>query len=1108
MKHLFSLVIIFCLVNSSSNAQEYVRLMNDQNANFYDIQNSFNNHWQGKSYEKGKGWKQFKRWEWFMEPRVFPTGKLPNPALAYNEFKKFEDTYAVKKGKTNNKTANWIPLGPNNLNSIGWNPGIGRVNVVVVDPNNSNTIYVGAPAGGCWKTTNAGNTWTPLTDHLSSLGVSGIAIDPTNSNIVYIATGDGDGSDTYSIGVLKSTDGGATWNTTGLNWTTSQSRSMRKIIIDPNNPNILFVATTHGLFRTVDAGANWQSVLSGSIRDVELNPANSNTVYACTNNLFFKSTTGGNITTFTAITNGMPVAGDVGRLAIGVTPNDTNYIYVLASDDVDAGFYGLYRSTDGGNTFSLRTNTPNVFGYNTSGSDSGGQSWYDMALAVSPSNKNEVYTGGVNVWKSTNGGATLTALSQWNWPTGSFEYVHADIHTLDFFGSTLFCGSDGGIFRSTNNGGTFTDITNGIQHSQFYRLGNSVTDAGIIMVGAQDNGCSLLKNGTWTHVTGGDGMECVVDYSNPNIMYSTSQYGNVYKSTNGGASFNGITGSIGFSGAWVSPYTLDPVDPNTIYLGYKDVWKSTDGGANWNTISSFSGASSLKSLVVAPSDNNVIYAATDNTLYRTTNGGGLWLNINGGNFPNNAITYISVHNLDPDILWVSFSGFNGGEKVYKTIDGGANWVNVSGNLPNLPINCVVYEYGTNNGIYVATDMGIYYKNDDLIQWQSYMTNLPNVIVNELEIHYGSGKIRAATFGRGLWESDLFVPSPPIAQFFSPDTNICPNNCAKFTNTTANLGTQWQWYFPGGTPSTSTDLNPIICYPSTGSYPVSLVVTNPLGTDSAYVNNYITVQIPSTGIPLPLSEGFESSTSIPNNWSVINNDEGITWEHINTVGGFGASTSCVVLDNYSTNFRGERDYLVTPLLDFSAITNARMTFDVAHAQWWSNKSDTLAIYYSTDCGVTKSLLWEKDGDILATANDMPIYFTPTATQWRNDTVSLIALAGLNSVEILIENKSDNGNLIYIDNINIQEVFGIGIEENATNTISIYPNPFKNTITIGSENDLVQSITIFNAIGKLVYAETVNAKFNKKTISLNHFSGGLYFIKVVTDKEIISKSLIKN
>lgn len=1106
MRYLIGL-LAFIIIPSTFNAQEYVRLMEKQDANFYDIQEAFYEHWKNKPYEKGKGWKQFKRWEYFMEPRVYPSGRITNPGLVYEEFVKFKSKYTSPK-TTNNKTANWTPLGPTNWNSIGWNPGIGRINAITVDPNNPNIIYVGAPAGGCWKSVDGGNSWSPLTDDLASLGVSGIAIDPNNSNTVYIATGDGDGNDTYSIGVMKSTDGGNTWNSTGLNWNTTQSRVMRRIIIDPNNSNVLFVATSNGLYKTTDAGLNWVSVLSGSIRDVEFNPANSNTVFACTNTTFYKSTNSGNNGSFTFIGNGTP-ASNVGRLSIAVTPDDTNYVYLLASNGTDNSFLGLYRSIDGGNSFSLRSNSPNVFGYNTNGSDGGGQSWYDMALAVSPTNKHVVFTGGINVWKSTNGGATLSALTRWNWPTGSFEYVHADIHTLDFYGSTLFCGSDGGIFRSNNLGSSFSDLTAGIQNSQFYRLSNSVTNSAILMGGTQDNGSFMLKNGTWTHVTGGDGMECIVDYSNANIMYSSSQFGNLYKSTDGGNSFNGITGSISFSGAWVTPYTLDPVNHNTIYLGYEDIWKSTNGGNTWNTISSFNGPGNLKSLVVAPSNNNVIYAATDVDIYKTTNGGTNWTNITNG-LPNLAMTYITVHNTNPNILWVSFSGFTNGEKVYKSINGGNTWTNVSGNLPNMPINCITYENGSNNGTYIGTDIGVYYKNDDMALWQPYMDGLPNVMVYELEIHYGTGKIRAATYGRGMWESDVFTPAPPIAQFYSPDTILCPNSCAKFFNTTQYLGLNWQWYFPGGTPSTSTDLNPVVCYSGIGNYDVSLVVSNPSGTDSLFINDYIKVQIPTGGNSLPLVEGFESSTSIPNGWVVINDDQGVSWTHNPAAGGNGASPSSFFMDNFSTNFSGEHDYLVTPSLDFSSITGAEMTFDLAYAQWSSAKLDTLSIYYSTDCGVNKILLYQKSGAALATRSNFPLFFSPSANEWRNDTVNLNALSGLNSVQLYIENISDNGNNLYIDNINIYESISVGVKEIGKNeSISIYPNPFNNVITIQSNDDaFITNIEIYSITGKLIHTELINDQ-QLVAINLPELKKGVYLLKVITNNhDIMTRRIIKN
>lgn len=1102
MKKLFTLLFIV-LICQSSFPQEYVKLMEKQDANFYDIQASFNNFWDGKTYVKGKGWKQFKRWEYFMEPRVYPTGRLPKPNIAWEQHQLFQKKYTTKKG-VNNKSANWTPLGPTNWSSIGWNPGIGRINCVAVDPNNSSIIYVGSPAGGCWKTTDGGASWSPMTDNLASLGVSGIAIDPNNSNIVYIATGDGDGYDTYSIGVLKSIDGGLTWSSTGLNWTTTQARVMRKIIVNPNNSSELIVATSNGLYQTLNGGTSWNPILTGSFRDVEYNPLNPSTIFACTNTLYYKSTNGGN--SFINITNGVPASNIVGRLAIGVTPNDTNYVYLLASDGSDASFYGLYRSTNAGNSFSLRTSSPNVFGYNTNGQDNGGQSWYDMAVAVSPTNKNEVYTGGVNVWKSTNGGSTLNCLTQWNWPTSGYGYVHADIHTLDFYGSSLFCGSDGGIFKSTNNGNTWSDLTAGIQNSQFYRIANSVTNANIIMVGAQDNGSSLYKNNTWTHVTGGDGMECVIDYSNANIMYSTSQYGNIYKSIDGGNTFNGITGGITESGAWVTPYQLHPSNSNTIIAGYENVWKSTNGGNTWNTISNFTSGDKIKSLAVAPSNGNQIYVATNNTIYKTTNGGTNWLNISTGlPVSSAAISYITVHNTNPNILWVSFSGYSTGNKVYKSTNGGSSWTNISNNLPNIPVNCITYEYGSNEGLYVGTDVGVYYTDNNLASWQSYMTGLPNVMVYELEIHYGSSKLRAATYGRGVWESDLFTstPAPPIAQINADKQTICPGECVQFSDASLNNSPQWKWYFQGGTPATSTVQNPQVCYSSLGNYDVSFVTYNAHGQDSLYLPNYITVQAP-LGNAIPYAEGFENGTITPNGWSVINNDGDYTWAHTSNLGGFGLSTSCAYLNNYSNNFIGLKDYIVTDAYNLTGSSQPMISFDIAYAPFSSTYSDTLALYYTTDCGVTMTKLWEKDGLTLSTTGSYSTgFFTPTSNQWRTESVTLGALSNNNAVQFMFENRSGYGNAIYLDNINLTQS-PLGLEaDNVENNFIIFPNPAKNTLFIKS-NEQATKIQIFNIHGQEVF--NVDS-IERNEISLRNLEQGVYFIRYSTKENIYFKKFIK-
>ena len=745
-------------------AQEWVRMMEDPDANFYDIQREFNAYWEGKTVEKGRGWKQFKRWEYFMEPRVFPSGKLPAPDQSAQAFRAYMRSYRAGAAAQQTDYSDWTPLGPSSWQNSGsgYNPGIGRINCSAVDPFDSNIIYVGAPSGGLWNSTDGGSSWQTPTDQLTVLGVTSVAIDPSNPATIYIATGDGDAGDTYSIGVLKSTDGGATWNETGLNWEITQTRRISKLLIHPDNSDILLAATSNGIYRSTNAGQNWSNSRSGNFKDIEFKPNDASIVYAAGTS-FLRSADNG--ISFSSV-SGTPSSGAVNRLAIAVTPANPEYVYLLAGRNSDSGFYGLYHSANSGLNFSQRSNSPNILGYAPDGSSSGGQSWYDLALAASPTNPDEIFSGGVNIWRSTDGGFNWNINTYWIYTDPAYPYVHADIHTLDFHGDRLFAGADGGIFYTDDRGATWTDISAGMATMQFYRFGGYPGDAGLLIGGAQDNGTNRYNSGQWYHVLGADGMEAAIDYSDPNIMYCCIQNGGLRRSFDGGNSWGDITGGISGNGAWVTPYVIDPHHPQILYAGYSNLWKSTNRGSSWSQISNvFSG---INALAVAPSDPSYIYASSGATIQRTTDGGTNWENISGG-LSGSAITYIAVADNDPEKVWVTYSGYSDGNKIYRTADGGANWENYSANLPNLPVNCVAYQRGGIDALYVGTDVGIYYRNNTMSEWMPFITNLPNVIVQELEIHYGSDRLRAATYGRGIWESPLAPSTAAIAHAPLNDT---------------------------------------------------------------------------------------------------------------------------------------------------------------------------------------------------------------------------------------------------------------------------------------------------------------------------------------------------
>ncbi len=724
-------------------------MVNSPNANFHSIQDAFNTEWDGKEYEKGKGYKQFKRWEYFMESRVSANGEWQNSGAVWTEMNAYRQTHPIDARTA--PLSSWRPLGPASWTSgSGWNPGIGRVNCVEIDPTDENTIYIGTPAGGCWKSIDAGNNWIPLTDNQPILGVSAIAINYTNPDIIYIGTGDDDGGDTYSIGVLKSIDGGVTWNTTGLSFSNTSYR-IYDLAMDPNNPDKIYAGTNGGFYSTNDGGDSWTLSIPGTCYDIEIKPDDPNTIYIC-NSSVWKSTDGG--ASFSSASSGLPDGATVNRALIAVSAAEPDYLYYLCGNESDNSFKGVYRSDDAGTTWELRGDSPNIFSYETDGSGSGGQSWYDMALTASPTNGEEIYIGGINVWKSNTGGNSFEITSHWVHPT-NVGYTHADIHVLEAFGDKIYCGSDGGIFATTDGAANWVDITFGLEISQFYGFGSSETNPDLIIAGAQDNGTNLWSNDDWKHVIGADGMEALIDWANPQIMYGSIQNGSLQKSTNGGGNFNGIAGQMTDveTGNWVTPFEIDPVDHNTLYAGYNNVWKTTDGGNFWFTISNFT-SGSLDQIAVAENNNNFIYTSVNSILYKTYNGGTNWSTISSG-LPGYDITDVTIDNDNCNRVWVTLSGYGDGEKIYQTNDGGNSWTNISGSLPNLPANCVAAENGPYNGIYVGMDAGIYYTNDTISDWIPFFDNLPNVIISELEINESSKKVRGATYGRGIWESNLY-----------------------------------------------------------------------------------------------------------------------------------------------------------------------------------------------------------------------------------------------------------------------------------------------------------------------------------------------------------------
>ena len=733
--------------------------------------NAFNKHRESMPYEKGNGYKPYARELDFVEKRVSNDRTFPHLAL-YNEWIK-------EKGKSEKASnSNWKPLGPTNVPIIlsnGKNRGVGRINAIAFDPYNQSIIYIGSPGGGFWKSIDGGANWVTTSDDLPVLGVSSIAVDPNNTDIIYIATGDANASDTYSIGVLKSIDQGDTWNATGLSYNVSANKRVNKILINPNNTDSVFAATNTNIMLSVDGGISWNNCApAGRWRDIEFMPGNPNIVYAAKqssggSNVYRSLDGGGN---WSVINNGVASSGKY-RPLIAVTTINPNVIYALYSSS-DYSFHGIYKSIDGGDNWNLQSNSPNILGRDTDGTGTGGQSWYDLSLGVSNNDENHLFVGGINLWESSDGGANWTIEASSG--NGNYAYMHVDQHCLEFHPITNvpYAGNDGGLYKYLDNLNNWIDISDGLEISQFYKLGLSESNASRLIAGAQDNGTEMLTNGVWDAVRGADGMECAIDPYDEDLLYSSSQYGGLRKSFNGGNNWDNIK-PVSYDGAWVTPYKIHPNNNNMIVAGYDEVYLSLTSGAVWDSISyNVSGGQSVRTIALAPSNEDYIYAATYSRLMKTTNSGQSWASIKPG-LPNDNISDVTVSDNDPNRLWVTMSEYSASNKVFESSNGGATWTNITGaNLPNLPVNCIVYQANANEDLYIGTDIGVYHKDNTMSDWTAYKNGLPNVVVNELEIHYPTNRIRAATFGRGVWDSPLNSSSTYTNSEIVNNLNIYPN----------------------------------------------------------------------------------------------------------------------------------------------------------------------------------------------------------------------------------------------------------------------------------------------------------------------------------------------
>lgn len=842
-------------------------------------------------------WKHWKRWEWEMSRYVNDDGKLVNTKKIYSDALLQEEQRRQQQPLTelNESTGQWTSIGPTAFTHVnGLYRGLGRINRIAFDPSNSTYMYAGMPNGGLWRSTNSGVSWAPLSSYGPNLGVSGIVVSHADPNDIYVLTGDGDGGGfitnfgyrSYSVGVMKSSNGGSSWTlqTNGLppagqwvGYAMTQSHT---------NPQVLLIASSNGLYRTDNGGNTWTEVINDFVTDVKFKPGSGLTCYAAGNGWFRYSTNGG--LTWSQASFNQTISGS-NRIQIGVSPANNNYVYLLCGPAFNGTFKGVWASSNSGQDFTIRTTVPNILGSKANGTDDSDQSGYDLAVAVSSTNINTIFTGGLCVWRSTTGGFTFSFSTLYKDTASLSIYIHPDIHDLQVnpANGDLWAATDGGLYRSTDDGLTWVDYSEDIGTAQPYHLAGTDSNPDILYFGSQDNGVKnrLTNTQTWRHIQGADGFDVIVDYNNTSrAWWSVNQ--SLRRTDNSGSAsvcINVDCCTVGCDGyEWYANLAQHVTNPNTIFVGYSDVFKSTNSGDTYTNKES-SGSWDIKT---CPSNSNRIYAAgsfdysasNPGQLSRSNDLGENWNFLIGGGqgYTRPKITSIGVNPSNSNFVWITFGGTNDTAKVFFSSDAGDNWSNInSAGLPNVPVNCIAVT--STNDVYIGTEIGVYYRPTGG-NWTPYYNGLPRSPVTDLVINELSGKIRASTFGRGIWESPLHANCEVSINFNNTQTGINyyeassyitssalitggngtniiykgGNNVTLLPGFEANTGSEFKAYINGcglgGIPDANGRLTSGIDYTSyrlpmgdSAKFPYGTIELNPAGTEITYriykVGNY-------------------------------------------------------------------------------------------------------------------------------------------------------------------------------------------------------------------------------------------------------------------------------
>ncbi|REE02069.1 CUB domain-containing protein [Marinoscillum furvescens] len=900
-------------------------------------------------------------WEQNFLMTLDPALKRPAPERLYEaraQIKKHFDAQA--KARTGSSEHPWIERGPSKVG--------GRTRAIMWDPNDASgkKVWAGGVSGGLWYNTDiydVNEGWQKVDDFWGNLAITCIAADPNDPKTFYVGTGEGYAGASRGAGIWKSTDAGQTWKQ--LSATANYYFVLDLVVRNENGSSVLYFGcrdyyyqgkwhdALDGLLRSTDGGLTVSQVLpiangyiAYSASDIELD-ANNNLWVGSIENSFnggggtiLYSTDGQNWEIKTQRSN-------ASRMELACAPSDANTVYALVEGSGQVK--EIIKSTDGGDTWQAVSKPIDADDDIAADDFSRGQAWYDLIAAVDPNDANTLIVGGIDLFKSTDAGASWTQLSHWYGGFG-FPYVHADQHAVVFkpgSSTDVLFGHDGGIDLSTNMTGSTPSFTNRNKNynvTQFYAAAiHPEAGKDYFLAGSQDNGTqkfTLPGFGNTTEPTGGDGAYCFIDQTNGDIQITSYVQNAYYLSTNGGATFNEFVYDEN-SGRFINPAAYDS-HQGILYTAVSSSKVGRFTGIKTGNVSRNDLAANMSdmasALTVSP------YTTTSTTLFVGTGAGSLYkithadenattTNITGNNFPDGYINCIAMGQSEEHLL-VVFSNY-GVNSLYESKDGGNSWSSKEGDLPDMPIRWALYNPNNYDEVILATELGIWRStNFDTTapNWLPSNEGLANVRVDMLQIRSSDHEVIAATHGRGLFSSSGFSTEESLtASFTASSTSVFSGDQVTFTDMSTGSPTSWSWTFEGGTPETSSEQNPVVTYQDPGQFDVTLQVSNQSGgTDTKTVTAMITAT-PDTNVP-------NLAAVVPQGW-----DDEITL--YTEAEAFGTNVDLSINDDALLAYA----LINSGVSDLSAAFNVEIQLDdeVVGTESWDEQINTNAIWYSYD-----------------------------------------------------------------------------------------------------------------------------------------------------------------